>query len=62
VSLASDAATVKAVDNPFPYEHEMLAIGNDRFAVRYHGITTASGFARAHQRNGVFYQRLQAGP
>src|SRR5258708_1640144 len=30
VSLASDADTVKAVDNPFPYEHDMLAIGNHR--------------------------------
>src|SRR5437762_13017434 len=39
VSLASDADTVRAVDNPNPYEHEMLAIGNDRLAVRYDGIT-----------------------
>src|ERR1700704_898982 len=30
VSLAGDADTVQAVDNPNPYEVEMLAIGNDR--------------------------------
>src|SRR5262245_56632311 len=39
VSLASDADTVKAVDNANPYEHTMLAIGSDRIAVSYHGIT-----------------------
>jgi kynurenine formamidase len=56
VSLASDADTVKAVDNPFPYEHEMLAIGNDRFAVRYHGITHTHLDSLAHiNDNGVFY-------
>src|SRR2546427_1527199 len=48
VSLASDADTVKAVDNPFPYEHEMLAIGNDRLAVRYHGITHTHLHSLAH--------------
>jgi len=56
VSLASDADTVKAVDNPFPYEHEMLAIGNDRLAVRYHGITHTHLDSLAHiNNNGVFY-------
>jgi len=56
VSLASDADTVKAVDNPFPYEHEMLAIGNDRLAVRYHGITHTHLDSLAHiNDNGVFY-------
>ena len=56
VSLASDADTVKAVDNPFPYEHEMLAIGNDRFGVRYHGITHTHLDSLAHiNDNGVFY-------
>src|SRR5262249_19362087 len=48
VSLASDADTVKAVDNPNPYEHEMLAIGNDRLAVRYHGITHTHLDSLAH--------------
>jgi kynurenine formamidase len=56
VSLASDADTVKAVDNPFPYEHEMLAIGNDRFGVRYHGITHTHLDSLAHiNDNGVFF-------
>jgi kynurenine formamidase len=56
VSLASDADTVKAVDNPFPYEHEMLAIGNDRLSVRYHGITHTHLDSLAHiNEEGVFY-------
>jgi kynurenine formamidase len=56
VSLASDADTVKAVDNPYPYEHEMLAIGNDRLAVRYHGIAHTHLDSLAHiNENGVFY-------
>ena len=56
VSLASDADTVKAVDNPNPYEHEMLAIGNDRFGVRYHGITHTHLDSLAHiNDNGVFF-------
>jgi hypothetical protein len=56
VSLASDADTVKAVDNPNPYEHEMLAIGNDRIGVRYHGITHTHLDSLAHiNDNGVFF-------
>ena len=56
VSLAGDADTVKAVDNPFPYEHEMLAIGNDRISVRYHGIAHCHIDSLAHiNENGVFY-------
>src|ERR1700752_3300350 len=56
VSLASDADTVKAVDNPNPYEHTMLAIGNDRIAVTYHGITHTHLDSLAHvNANGVFY-------
>ena len=35
VSLADDADTEKAVDNPNPYEHSMLAIGSDRIGVAY---------------------------
>src|SRR5258707_10006323 len=38
VSLAADADTTKAVDNPNPYELTMLAIGSDRIGVNYHGI------------------------
>src|SRR5947207_9618065 len=56
VSLASDADTVKAVDNPNPYEVEMLAIGNDRIGVRYHGITHTHLDSLAHINDGgVFY-------
>src|SRR5881296_1876304 len=56
VSLAGDADTVKAIDNPFPYEHEMLAIGNDRIGVRYHGIAHCHLDSLAHiNEDGVFY-------
>ena len=56
VSLASDANTVQAVDNPRPYEHEMLSIGSDRIAVRYHGITHTHIDALAHiNDNGTFF-------
>jgi kynurenine formamidase len=37
VSLAVDADTVKAIDNPNPYELSMLSVGSDRIAVSYHG-------------------------
>lgn len=56
VSLASDADTVQAVDNPNPYEIERLGIGNDRIGVRYHGITHTHLDSLAHiNDNGVFY-------
>jgi kynurenine formamidase len=56
VSLASDADTVQAVDNPTPYEIERLAIGNDRIAVRYHGITHTHLDSLAHINDkGVFF-------
>jgi kynurenine formamidase len=56
VSLAGDADTVKAVDNPNPYDHQMLAIGSDRIGVNYHGIahTHIDSLAHIHE-NGVFY-------
>src|SRR5258705_12491385 len=38
VSLAGDADTVQAVDNPNPYDVKMLAICNDRIGVPYHGV------------------------
>jgi kynurenine formamidase len=63
VSLAGDADTVKAVDNPFPYEHEMLAIGNDRIGVRYHGIAHCHLDSLAHiNEDGVFYNGYQPDP
>ena len=56
VSLAADVDTVKAVDNPNPYEHTMLAIGSDRLAVSYHGIAHTHLDSLAHiNANGVFY-------
>ena len=56
VSLASDANTVQAVDNPRPYEHEMLSISSDRLAVRYHGITHTHIDALAHVNDrGTFF-------
>src|SRR3954470_13914863 len=33
VSLAHDALTEKAIDNPQPYEHVMQGLGSDRFGV-----------------------------
>jgi kynurenine formamidase len=56
VSLAGDADTVQAVDNPYPYEHTMLSISGDRLAVRYHGIAHSHLDSLAHiNANGVFY-------
>jgi kynurenine formamidase len=56
VSLASDVDTERAVDNPNPYEHTMLAIGNDRLGVAYHGIahTHLDSLAHIHD-DGRFY-------
>jgi kynurenine formamidase len=56
VSLASDADTVQAVDNANPYDVKMLAIGNDRISVAYHGITHTHLDSLAHiNDDGVFY-------
>ena len=56
VSLAGDADTVEAVDNPYPYEHEMVGISSDRISVRYHGISHTHLDALAHiNDDGVFY-------
>jgi kynurenine formamidase len=48
VSLAADALTDKAADNPQPYDHTMLAIGSDRIAVSYHGTSHTHLDALAH--------------
>ena len=62
VSLAGDANTVEAVDNPYPYEHEMIGISSDRLAVRYHGhLPYAPRRAGARQRRRRLLQRLRAG-
>jgi kynurenine formamidase len=56
VSLAGDADTVQAVDNPNPYDVKMLAIGNDRIGVAYHGITHTHLDSLAHiNDDGVFF-------
>jgi kynurenine formamidase len=55
VSLAADADTVKAVDNPSPYEVTMLGMASDRIAVNYHGIAHTHLDSLAHiSANGVF--------
>jgi kynurenine formamidase len=56
VSLAADVDTVPAVDNPYPYDVKMIAIGQDQIAVRYHGITHSHLDSLAHiNDNGVFF-------
>lgn len=56
VSLSSDADTVKAVDNPNPYELKMLAISSDQISVNYHGIAHTHLDSLAHiNDNGTFY-------
>src|SRR5579864_7467426 len=56
VSMAADADTVQAVDNPNPYEFKMIAIGMDRIGVSYHGIAHTHLDSLAHiNDNGVFY-------
>jgi kynurenine formamidase len=62
VSLAADADTVKAVDNPNPYEVTMLNIASDRIAVNYHGIAHTHLDSLAHiNTNGVFYNGYTPG-
>ena len=56
VSLAADADTVRAVDNPNPYELKMLAIGSDQISVNYHGIAHTHLDSLAHINDkGVFF-------
>ena len=63
VSMAGDADTVKAVDNPNPYEVKMLTIGTDQIAVSYHGITHTHLDSLAHiNDNGVFYNGYKPEP
>jgi kynurenine formamidase len=63
VSLARDADTEKAVDNPEPYEHQMLAIGSDRFGVAFHGIAHTHLDSLAHiNYDGVFYNGYKPDP
>jgi kynurenine formamidase len=63
VSLAADADTEKAVDNPSPYEFMMLGLGTDRIGVAYHGIAHTHLDAWNHiSANGVFYNGYTPDP
>jgi kynurenine formamidase len=63
VSLAADPDTEKAVDNPNPYEHQMLGIGADRWGVAYHGVAHTHLDSLAHiNENGVFYNGYHPDP
>ena len=63
VSLAGDADTEKAVDNPSPYEYTMLGLGTDRIGVAYHGIAHTHLDAWNHiSANGVFYNGYKPDP
>jgi kynurenine formamidase len=63
VSMAADADTVKAVDNPNPFELRMLTIGSDQIAVNYHGIAHTHLDSLAHiNDHGVFYNGYKPEP
>ncbi len=63
VSLAADADTEKAIDNPEPYEHEMLGLGIDRIAVAIHGIAHTHLDSMSHMSyDGVFYNGYRPDP
>src|SRR5688500_6393608 len=56
VSLSRDADTVKAIDNPDPFEHGMLTTGTDRMGVVPHGVAHTHLDSLAHiSYDGVFY-------
>lgn len=63
VSLALDADTVKAIDNPNPYDHKMLGIGSDYIGVAMHGWAHTHLDSLAHVNyDGVFYNGYQPDP
>jgi kynurenine formamidase len=56
VSLSRDADTVKAIDNPDPFEHSMITTGTDRMGVIPHGVAHTHLDSLAHiNYDGVFY-------
>src|SRR5438093_928344 len=67
VSLAGDADTVKAIDNPNPYDHKMLGIGSDYIGVAAHGwahthldsLAEAARYRRARQRSSAGCQPVE---
>ena len=63
VSLAHDVDTEKAIDNPEPYSHQMVAIGADKFAVQFHGVAHTHLDSLAHiNEDGVFYNGYKPDP
>ena len=63
VSLASDADTVKAIDNPNPYDHKMLGVGSDSIGVAMHGWAHTHLDSLAHVNyDGVFYNGYKPDP
>jgi kynurenine formamidase len=63
VSMAADADSVKAVDNPNPYQIEMLGIQSDRISIEYHGIAHTHLDSLAHiNEQGVFYNGYRPDP
>jgi len=63
VSLALDADTVKAIDNPNPYEHRMTGIGSDYVGVAAHGWAHTHIDSLAHvNENGVFFNGYKPDP
>jgi len=63
VSLAGDADTVKAIDNPNPYDHKMLGIGSDYIGVAAHGWAHTHLDSLAHVNDGgVFYNGYTPDP
>jgi kynurenine formamidase len=63
VSLALDADTVKAIDNPNPYDHKMLGIGSDYIGVAMHGWAHTHLDSLAHVNyDGVFYNDYHPDP
>lgn len=63
VSLSRDADAERAIDNPDPFEHSMIAIGADRMGVVPHGVahTHLDSLAHIHY-NGVFYNGYKPDP
>ena len=56
VSLAHDAETEKAIDNPNPYERIMTSISIDRLAISFHGYIHTHLDSLAHSNDdGKFY-------
>jgi kynurenine formamidase len=63
VSLSRDADTEKAIDNPDPFEHSMIAIGADRVGVVPHGVAHTHLDSLAHiNYDGVFYNGYKPDP